>query len=225
MACGDRVGVDRCGPACQRIALITKVASMMFRSFTICSVVTLCSAVMAMPPQSADLLPREGHAHAGEAPMVPPPGVAVRLPVEAPAAGVVDLKFSEMFKMPVGPQGLEPSARLLSLHGKPVRLIGYMVDTESRAPGTLILAPLPVSNGHEDESLADDLPATAVFVHLSGMAAQQTVRSMRGLIQLTGTLQVGAADEADGRVSAIRLRVDESTSRLLTGEPANVASR
>lgn len=157
--------------------------------------------------------------------MVPPPGVAVRLPIDAPAAGVTDLKFSEMFKMPIGPQGLEPSARLLSLNGKSVRLIGYMVDTESRPPGTLILTPLPVSNGHEDESLADDLPASAVFVHLSGPAAQQTVRSMRGLIQLTGTLQIGAADEADGRVSAIRLRVDDATSRLLTGAPATVASR
>lgn len=200
---------------------------MLFRSSTICSLLTLSAVLAALPVRAAELLPREssGHVPGGEAPMVPPAGLAVRLPVDAPAAGVADLKFSEMFKMPVGPQGLEPSARLLSLNGKAVRLIGYMVDTESRAPGTLILTPLPVSNGHEDESLADDLPASAVFVHLSGPGTTKVVRSLRGLIQLTGTLQVGAADEADGRVSAIRLRVDESTSRLLTGEPATVASR
>ena len=195
------------------------------RPWTIAAMV--CAVPLAaLPVQATELLPREGHAHAMAAPMVPPTGLAVRLPIEAPIAGVTELKFSEMFKMPVGPQGLEPSERLLSLNGKTVRLIGYMVDTESRAPGTLILTPLPVSKGHEDESLADDLPPSAVFVHLSGPAAQQSVRSLRGLIQLTGTLQVGAADEADGRVSAIRLRVDDATSRLLVGgTPSTVAAR
>ncbi|MFY9477514.1 MAG: hypothetical protein WAQ08_07610 [Aquabacterium sp.] len=200
-----------------------------FRSFHMCLLVNpalaLSAAMAVVSAQAVELLPREsGHAHAGDVPMLPPPGVAVRLPAEPPVKGVADLKFSEMFKMPVGPQGLEPSARLLSLNGQRVRLIGYMVDAESRSPGTLILTPLPVSNGHEDESLADDLPPSAVFVHLSGPAAQHSVRSLRGLIQLTGTLQVGATDEADGRVSSIRLRVDEQTSRLLTGEPAAVAS-
>lgn len=189
------------------------------------ALLALSAGLMSCPGHAAELLPRQAHAHVGEAPMVPPPGLAVRPPVDAPAAGVADLKFSEMFKMPVGPQGLEPSARLLSLNGQRVRLIGYMVDAESRAPGTLILAPLPVSSGHEDESLADDLPASAVFVHLSGPGAQRSVRSLRGLIQLTGRLDVGAADEADGRVSAIRLRVDEATSELLTAGPAAIASR
>jgi hypothetical protein len=144
------------------------------------------------------------------------PPAAVAHPREALTADFIDLKFSEMFSLPVGPLGLEPSAKLLSLDGKPVRITGYMVSTESPVPGRLILSPLPVMQGDEDERLADDLPLSVVFVHLSGNAATQAVPGIRGLVRLAGILQVGSHDEPDGHVSSVRLLIDEASSQALT---------
>ncbi len=60
-----------------------------------------------------------------------------RLPVSAQASltaelpplpeGVEELKFSDFYKLPVGPRGLEPSAELLAMNGKKVRLSGFFV--------------------------------------------------------------------------------------------------
>lgn len=152
------------------------------------------------------------HAHGG-APAVPVPA---EFTVAAPApAGTVDLKFSELLRMPVGPRGLEPSEKLLALAGRPVRIVGYMANAEAPVPGRLILSALPVSLGDEDESLSDDLPANAIFVHLDASQAHRSVADLGGPMQLAGTLEVGPRDEADGRVSSIRLRLDAATSRRL----------
>ena len=151
-------------------------------------------------------------AHGGAATIPVPPELAA---TAAPAVGATDLKFSEIFRLPIGPTGLEPSAKLLSLAGKKVRLVGYMASVELPIPGRLVMTPLPVSLGDEDESLSDDLPATAVFVHLSAVHAQSTVPNLRGLLQVVGTLELGAQDEPDGHVSSVRLRLDEPASSRL----------
>jgi hypothetical protein len=147
---------------------------------------------------------------------LPPAPVAVTGPIGSPPAGITDLKFKEMFKTPVGPKGLEPSERLLALHGRKVRLVGYMATQEESRPGGLILTPMPVNLGDEDESLSDDLPGNAVFIHLNSKYAAKAVPNLQGLLRMTGTLSVGAFEEADGHVSSIRLELDEPTSRLLT---------
>ena len=144
-----------------------------------------------------------------------PAQLAVKGALRAPSAGVTDLKFGEMFKMPVGPKGLEPSDKLSSLSGQRVRMVGYVANAEEPTPGLLILSPLPVVLGDEDEKLVDDLPPTAVFVHLSQAYAKQATPNFSGLLQLTGRLEVGAKEEADGHVSATRLVLDDATSRLL----------
>jgi hypothetical protein len=131
-----------------------------------------------------------------------------------------ELRFGEMFASPVGPRGLQPSAKLLALNGQAVRMLGYMAATELPMMGRLILTPLPASLGDEDEHLADDLPATAVFVHLSGPAAGQTVPNRAGLIRLQGRLALGPQGEADGHVSTVRLLLDaEHSAQLLAGAP------
>lgn len=150
--------------------------------------------------------------------------LAVNGELPPPPAGVTAIKFGEFFRMPVGPHGLEPTAKLLALNGRPVRLIGYMVREEHAVPGRLLLSPLPVNLGDEDESLADDLPPTAVFVHLQGVG-ERKVPYLGGLIKLTGTLEVGAKEEGDGRVSSIRLVLDSRASRQILGaKPALRAS-
>ncbi len=120
-----------------------------------------------------------------------------------------------MVKMPVGPKGLEPTERLLSLDGKRVRMVGYMVKQEVATPGMFILAHTPLALGDEDESLSDDLPATAVFVHLQGQGTSAAVPYVPGLIQLTGVLNVGAQDELDGHVSSYRLLLDAVPTKAL----------
>ncbi len=138
----------------------------------------------------------------------------------AQSATMPELRFGEMFASPVGPRGLQPSAKLLALNGQAVRMLGYMAATELPMMGRLILTPLPASLGDEDEHLADDLPATAVFVHLSGPAAGQTVPNRAGLIRLQGRLALGPQGEADGHVSTVRLLLDaEHSAQLLAGAP------
>lgn len=147
---------------------------------------------------------------------LPPASMAVHGPLTPPPAGVSDLKFNGMFMTPVGPKGLAPSERLLSLHGHRVRLVGYMATQEQSKPGFVILTPMPVNLGDEDESLSDDLPGNAVFVHLSPKHADKAVPNLQGLLQMVGTLRVGAREEADGHVSSVQLELDDATSQLLT---------
>jgi hypothetical protein len=144
----------------------------------------------------------------------------------APAPGVADLKFRDFFRLPVGPRGLAPSAKLQALDGKRVRLLGYMVDREQPAPGLLILAPLPVSIAEIEDGPADDMPAAVAYVHFDG-PADRALPYLPGLLQFTGTLSVGAREEADGRVSVVRLQLDAAASRALRqlGEQALAASR
>jgi hypothetical protein len=124
--------------------------------------------------------------------------------------GPADLKFREMFKLPVGAKGLEPSAKLLRLDGRLVRMVGYMVDQETAR--SFILAPVPLSLGDEDESLADDLPPGVVFVHAAAGEGLD-LKHRPGLLELTGVLSIGGLAEPDGRVSTVRLTLAPTHSK------------
>ena len=120
---------------------------------------------------------------------------------------VTELRFNEFFKLPVGSFGLEATEKLLSLRGKRVRLLVYMVREEAPAPGVFILASLPVNAAEVADGPADDLPPTATFVHVA-VNADQAVPYTPGLLLLTGVLEVGAKDESLDRVSTVRLYLD-----------------
>jgi hypothetical protein len=139
--------------------------------------------------------------------------VATTVQAEQQAAAC-DLKFQEFFQLPIGPRGLEPTPKLLSLNGKRVRILGYMAHQEGATPGMFVLAPFPLEMGDEDESLADDLPANALFVHPDG-SADTVVPYVSGIIQLTGVLQLGAREEVDGHVSQVRLQIDPAEANAL----------
>lgn len=183
------------------------------------SVLPRLSMLSLMLPASALLFSAAASAH-GSVAAAYAPAVAVRGELPPPPKGVSEIKFGEFFRMPVGPQGLEPTEKLKALNGKVVRLVGYMVkEDEASASARLILSPLPVELGDQDESLSDDLPPSAVFVHLTG-ADERALPYLPGLLKLTGTLEIGARDEADGRVSSIRLRLDAKTSKqILQAKP------
>jgi hypothetical protein len=170
-------------------------------------VLALCSAFVALPSL--------GHAVAQANDVQAVPAALQVRGALAPVADVVDLKFGDFFRRPVGPRGLEATALLRSLDGQRVRIVGYMVRQDGSNPmaGLLVLAPLPVSMGEEDESFADDLPATAVYVHLAEAQKAQRLPHMPGLMALIGTLQLGAQAESDGRRSMVRLLLDDAVSR------------
>jgi hypothetical protein len=151
-----------------------------------------------------------------------PEALAVTGELSPPPAGVTDLKFRELFKLPIGPRGLEPSEKLIGLNGKLVRMVGYMAKEENPTSGMFILSPLPVNMGDEDESFADDLPASAVFVHLES-ARNEFASYLPGLIKLTGVLKFGTQQEPDGRVSVIRLMLDPAPVNVIVQETAGNA--
>lgn len=166
----------------------------------------------------AALLSLWSAAFAQEHPALPPVPVPEPLRVYgelAPLPGVADLKFGEFFKMPIGPRGLEASAKLRRLDGRSVRLVGFMARQDDPVPGLFILSPLPVHMGDDDDKFSDDLPASAVFVRLGATEQATRLPYMPGLLALTGTLQLGAVEEADGRVSTVRLLLTEAQSRTL----------
>jgi hypothetical protein len=123
------------------------------------------------------------------------------------ARQVTELRFRDFFRLPVGPAGLDISDILRRADGQTVRLVGYMVQQESPAPGRLMLAPRPVKmSGHADGE-ADDLPAATVMVHLDPEQRDWVVPHVRGLVSVSGRLSVSRVEEQDGRVSWVRLQL------------------
>ena len=152
-----------------------------------------------------------------------PPTSSSRAVVPAlPAQEATDLKFRDFFKMPIGPRGLQPTEKLLRLNGQRVRILGYMAKQETAPAGLVLLTPLPVTMGDEDEGLADDLPPTTVFVHLQ--SSDHSVPYVPGLLRLNGILSVGGQAEPDGRISTVRLLLDATASEQLLRGP-QVASK
>jgi hypothetical protein len=121
--------------------------------------------------------------------------------------GVTELKFSEFFINPIGPKGLQFTEKLRALDGKRVQIVGYMVRQENQTPGTFLLAATPVQLHEEHYGLADDLPAATLFV-LDPANRNNPIRYAPGLIRVSGILEIGNREEANGRISVVRLRLD-----------------
>ena len=105
-----------------------------------------------------------------------------------------------------------------------------MVQQESVPKGSFLLSPLPALISDEDESLADDLPATAIQIELPHTPSL-AVPQLTGLLQLTGTLRVGMrVDATTGRATPAQLVLDDAgqheLQRLARGPSGSVhASR
>lgn len=121
--------------------------------------------------------------------------------------GVTHLDFGDFFKLPIGPQGLELTAKAAALDGRKVRLLGYMVKQANPSPWKILLSPIPVVTREREYSQAEDLPANVVHVFLP--RDPSPIRPYTpGLFLLTGRFEVGNRAEADGRVSMFRLYLD-----------------
>lgn len=123
------------------------------------------------------------------------------------------LTFKSFYKLPIGSQGLEMNDALLNAHGKERKIVGYMVQQERPHLGRFLLSPRPVQMSEHADGEADDLPAALVTVYLDASQSDWAVPYTRGLISLTGTIEVGRLEETDGRVSWVRMRVTSEATR------------
>jgi len=123
--------------------------------------------------------------------------------------GVEDLRFEEFFRLPAGRLGLEPSDHLMSLNGKRVRALGYVVTEEQPTSDLFLLTAHPVALAEQSDGPADYLPPATLFVHLAPIDTGKVVSHQPGLLVVTGMLEVGNREETNGRISFVRLRLDQ----------------
>jgi len=132
--------------------------------------------------------------------------------VELPPApeGVTDLQFSEIYQLPIGPEGLAFTDKVRGLKGQKVRMLGYMVKQTQPMPWTMLLSPIPMTLHESHYGFAEDLPAQVVHA-FTERTTTPILPHTPGLMLLTGRLDLGAQEEPDGRVSHVRLFVDPPT--------------
>ncbi len=139
-------------------------------------------------------------------------GIALVSAAQAQGTGTertepIDLSFASFFRLPVGPRGLEWSDALRAADGRVVRLAGYVVAQEEPEAGRFLFAPSPIKLSEHADGAASDLPATTVTVLLHESQRTRIVPHQSGPIVLTGQLQLGRAEDAEGRVSWLRLQL------------------
>jgi len=145
----------------------------------------------------------------------------IALSAAAQATAPVELSFADFFAQPIGPRGLEPTARLQAAAGREVRLVGFMVQREHPQAGRFLLAPRPVTMAEHADGEADDLPPATVTVVLPESQRQRLVAHQGGPVALTGRLEVGPAEDETGRVSWLRLHLSPDA---LAATPARTES-
>ncbi len=124
--------------------------------------------------------------------------------------GANELSFREFYKLPIGPNGLEPTPKLLSLKDKRVHLEGFMVKAEEPVAGIFMVTLVPVNIPEKEDGPSDDLPGATVFVHMPAEDTAKILAYRPGMWDLVGTLQLGAKEEANGRISYVRLLLDQT---------------
>lgn len=166
------------------------------------------------------------------------PSAAQKVSSDKPAlpplpGGVEELKFADFFKTPVGPKGLELTDRIRSLDGKRVRILGFMVVEavgqcnadpqpktrgrraaawfEASVPGRMLLCPTGQTVNFGHYGLCESLPPQTLFVTVPAFFGEP-VPYTPGPMLLTGRLEVGQKTEPDGRISTVRLLLDEPTA-------------
>jgi len=139
----------------------------------------------------------------------------------ASSAKITDLSFSEFFEY--GPRELKPSATLLSLNGHRVRMVGFMAQMEMPPEGAFYLTPHPVSCDEEGAGTSD-LPVSSVRVVVRS-AKGKTISFIPSPVEVTGVLELGYQADDEGRVSAIRLILDNPDDWKRSHKKSRVSSR
>ncbi|HXK11192.1 MAG TPA: hypothetical protein VMT70_16215 [Vicinamibacteria bacterium] len=130
---------------------------------------------------------------------------------------VQDLAFHEFFEPT--PRELRPSARLLSLAGRRVRLVGFMVRSEEPPRGGFFLCRFPIVAAEGGGGTAD-LPPEAAFIVVPSARGRVFPYTARP-VAVEGILDLGSRADEDGQVSSIRVVLDRlSPDAAGPGQPA-----
>jgi hypothetical protein len=125
------------------------------------------------------------------------------------------LSFQEFFEPSA--QVLKPSAHLLSLNRKRVRLVGYMAQMDEPPRGGFYLCRFPVFAAEGGGGTAD-LPPDAVLVVVKSARGKELAHVPRPL-EVTGVLEIGPQVDEGGRISRIRILLDGPASTCKIEEP------
>lgn len=98
------------------------------------------------------------------------------------------------------------SPRTEALAGKRVRIRGYMVQMEDPPEGAFQLAARPIFQDESGGGTGDISPAS---VRVRLREAEARVAWTPGPIEVVGTLELGREEDAEGRVSFVRLVLEE----------------
>ena len=136
----------------------------------------------------------------------------VRVPAHhaAPAAAIASGKSAAplAFKDILVPtdKELKPSAKLLALAGKRVRIVGFMIDQEEPTKGTFYLWKRPVFNDESGAGIGD-VPPDAILIVVRG-AKNAVINHASRPLAVTGILEVGPHTEENGASSMLRILLD-----------------
>jgi hypothetical protein len=127
------------------------------------------------------------------------------------------LSFRDFFEPT--PRELKPSAKLVSLNGKRVRLVGFMAHLDADhdggeaavVPGAFYLCPHPTECA-EGGAGTGDLPSSAVLVILPRGWNRELPFTPRAL-EVVGRLELGPRTEVNGQVSSLRIFLDPPAAR------------
>jgi hypothetical protein len=131
-----------------------------------------------------------------------------RLDMEAAKASYAELNFDEIYVMPAGPKGLDFTPKTHALNGKKVRMEGYMVKHYHDDPAVFLFTQVPAVHNQVEYMLADSLPTSLMHVIMNVRPGDAPVWTPQR-ITIMGTLETGAHQEVDGRISHVRLRCDQ----------------
>jgi hypothetical protein len=124
---------------------------------------------------------------------------------DAPSRDPALLDLRDLFVTDDGRSRLSP--RTAALAGERVRVQGYMVHMEDPPDGAFYLAARPID---QDESGAGtgDIPASSVRVRVREAEGAQVPWTPRP-IEVVGTLEVGREEDDEGRVSFVRVVLED----------------
>lgn len=119
------------------------------------------------------------------------------------------LELRELFVTAQGRTRLSP--RTEALAGQRVRIRGYMMQMEDPPEGAFYVAARPV---FQDESGGGtgDIPPASVRVRVREAEGAQVPWTPRP-IEVIGILEIGREEDAEGRVSFVRLVLEEPSPR------------
>ena len=117
------------------------------------------------------------------------------------------INFSNFYKKPIGPLGLEIDPEILKLNNKYVQLSGFMEQRETDPIGSFMLTPRPIQSAEDADGDASDLPPSATLVVLDQIQKEMIIPHREGIVTVQGIFKIGRFVKEDGSVNWFRIEL------------------